>query len=88
MPSSIPGVISPTLLGTAVLSPCDAWAVGYTTGHSVSNTLIERWDGAAWTQYQSPNPGTGNATLQGVGALSATDAWAERVMSKSGDPGC
>jgi hypothetical protein len=38
------------LFGVAALSHADAWAVGfYTTKAGVRRTLIEHWDGTAWT---------------------------------------
>ena len=43
------------LWGVAVLSPCNAWAVG---NYDPGQTLITHWDGASWTQVPSPDPGT------------------------------
>ena len=60
------------LRGVAVLSACNAWAVGY---YGTNQTLITHWDGAAWTQVPSPDPGT-EAFLYGVHALTASNAWA------------
>jgi hypothetical protein len=60
-----------------VLSPCDAWAVGFDqdTG-GLDQTLIEHWDGAAWTVVPSPNvPGLNNE-LNAVRADSPADIWA------------
>ncbi|HET7247456.1 MAG TPA: hypothetical protein VFJ07_21780 [Streptosporangiaceae bacterium] len=41
-------------------------------------TLILHWDGSAWTQVKSPNPGgaTQNNDLSSVAATTATNAWA------------
>jgi hypothetical protein len=62
------------LWGVAVLSPCNAWAVGY---YLSGQTQIMHWDGASWTQMPSPNPGTGtDSRLFGVHALTASNAWA------------
>ena len=60
------------LLGVAVLSPCNAWAVG---DYDPAQAQIVHWDGASWTQVPSPEPGT-EARLFGVNALSASDVWA------------
>jgi hypothetical protein len=60
------------LWGVAVLSPCNAWAVG---DYDPEQTLIVHWDGAAWTQVPSPDPGT-EATLRAVSAVSPSDIWA------------
>ena len=63
---------SNTLRGVAVLSPCNAWAVGY---YNPEQTLITHWDGATWTQVPSPDPGTEDI-LYAVHALTASNAWA------------
>ena len=47
------------------------WAVGY----AGLKTLIQRWNGAAWTRVTSPSP-PGADDLAGVTAISARDAWA------------
>ena len=55
----------------------DAWAVGKLGTGSEFDTLILHWDGSAWTQVPSPNPGGAlGSYLNSVSALSATDAWA------------
>ena len=61
-----------SLWGVAVLSPCNAWAVG---DYDPGQTLIVHWDGASWTQVPSPDPATPSRLL-GVHALSASNAWA------------
>jgi len=60
------------LWGVAVLSPCNAWAVG---DYDPTQTLIVHWDGAAWTQVPSPNPGT-DAGLRAVTPVSPSAMWA------------
>ena len=55
----------------------DVWAVGYYfVSGSVSQTLVEHWDGATWNVVASPNVGTGLNNLRGVAALAANDVWA------------
>src|SRR5215467_7712473 len=77
VPPPSPGATANHLIGTAVLSPCDAWAVGQAVGNGATSTLIEHWDGAAWTVVASPSPGNGAAArLQSVRADSAGDVWA------------
>jgi hypothetical protein len=61
-----------SLWGVAVLSPCNAWAVG---DYDPGQTLVVHWDGASWTQVPSPDPGT-PSRLFGVHALSASNVWA------------
>src|SRR6266536_5061506 len=60
-----------------VASSTDAWAVGATQDLSgmSETTLIEHWDGRAWTIVPSPSPGRIN-NLFGVSAVSSAAAWA------------
>jgi hypothetical protein len=70
-----PGTSFNELAGVAVLSSCNAWAVGdYFTGPT-RQTLIEHWNGSSWKQVASPNPASFNA-LHGVAATSPTNVWA------------
>lgn len=75
--------------------PTDVWAVGYAyrSGTSVASTLVEHWNGSAWSIVPSPSPGTekrcGAATyagsiLYGVTALSISDAWAVGTICPAG----
>ena len=55
----------------------DVWAVGSRQdGKLPSRTLIQHWDGSAWSMVSSPNPDTQFNELRGVAAISANDAWA------------
>ena len=79
VPSPDPGT-SRTILGLAAASGGSAWAVGWTgngssTSPTSTRTLILRWNGSAWTQVPSPNPGP-DSELVGVTATSADSAWA------------
>lgn len=70
---------STSLFGVAADSATDAWAVGnYRAADGHLRTLIEAWNGTAWRQVASPNPGgTGhNDRLTSVTSSSARDAWA------------
>jgi hypothetical protein len=65
-----------------VNSPTDVWAVGGSGDHvigiggSPSSTLIEHWNGTAWSIVPSPSPGS-NAGLTGVTTSNASnDIWA------------
>lgn len=68
--------------GVVTTSATNAWAVGTATDSSPqghTRTLIERWNGHAWTVATSPSPGTGagnGSQLMAVDALSSTSAWA------------
>src|SRR5258708_16305470 len=45
------------LEGTAVLAPCDVWAMGnFHSAKNVEQTLIEHWNGSKWKVVPSPNP--------------------------------
>jgi hypothetical protein len=57
--------------GVAVLSPTDAWAVGYGNNYS---TLLEHWDGTSWSLVTSA-PFGADKPLYGISALSASDVW-------------
>ena len=73
-PSSSVNVFS----GVAALSSCNAWAAGYYDNGTADQTLIEHWNGTAWSQEPSPNPGgsANDNVLGGVAATSSSNAWA------------
>jgi hypothetical protein len=76
-PPVSPGTEDNGFSGVTVLSPCDAWAVGFDQNiDGLDQTLIEQWDGAAWTVVPSPNVAGLNNQLTAVRADSATDIWA------------
>src|SRR5438270_6093477 len=65
------------LVGVAVISPADAWAVGDGTplGSQGQVPLLLHWNGTKWARVRhSAFPGAG--TLRGVSATSASDVWA------------
>ncbi len=77
VPSANPATSTNQLLGVAVMSANDVWAVGnHDAGGGNSQTLVEHWNGTNWSEIPSPNPGTLGNGLQGVAAVSASDAWA------------
>jgi len=67
-----------SLDGVSAVSGSDAWVVGVggIFGGATDSTLILHWDGTAWTQVNSPSPGSGGNRLIGVSARSGSDAWA------------
>jgi hypothetical protein len=72
-----PGANGNELSGVAVLSPCNVWTVGsFNNGSGQGQTLVEHWNGAAWTVVPSPDPGSTDDALAGVRAVSASDVWA------------
>jgi len=77
VPSPSPGSNTNSLTGVAVVSSCQAWAVGdYLNTSGPSHTLAEHWNGTAWTQVPSRDPGAFSNFLHGVAATSAANAWA------------
>jgi len=76
-PPVSPGTEDNGFFGVTVLSPCDAWAVGFDqNAGGLEQTLIENWDGTAWTVVPSPNVAGLNNQLTAVRAGSPTDIWA------------
>ena len=70
------------LFGVAATSASNAWAVGtYSTG-TTDKTLIEHWNGHAWTLVPSPNPAPRNSLLA-VAATSAGNVWAVGTRTTS-----
>jgi Ser-Thr-rich glycosyl-phosphatidyl-inositol-anchored membrane family len=60
------------LTSVACANSTSCVAVGSVSLSSVSQTLIESWNGVAWSLVASPNNGTGNNTLNGVSCTSTT----------------
>ena len=66
-----------TLFGVSELPNGHTWAVGYYTDAAYTDqTLIEYWNGTAWSVVPSPSPGAQRDILYSVAALSDTDVWA------------
>jgi hypothetical protein len=64
------------LFGIVATSTSDVWAAGtYYDQNFTAQTLIEHWDGSAWTTSSSPNPGGTGNQLNGVAALAPGGAW-------------
>jgi hypothetical protein len=55
----------------AAVTANDIWAVG----SGSSQTLIEHWNGSAWSVVASPNVGSGTNILYSLTILSATNIW-------------
>jgi hypothetical protein len=64
------------LSSVAVLSSCNAWAVGFYRTPGAVQSLIEHWNGASWEIVASPDPGTAGNVLFGVRAASPSSIWA------------
>jgi len=77
MPSPSPGKKGgSTLEGVTAVAQNDVWAVGHTGAGKKSKTLVEHWDGKAWSRQPSPNVGARGSALHGVSAASTADIWA------------
>jgi hypothetical protein len=77
VPSPNPGDprITGSLHAVAATSAASAWAAGCTSNGPDHQSLILHWNGAAWTQAASPNPG-GRGNLAAIAASSPANAWA------------
>jgi len=66
------------LSGVAVASPTSVWAVGFHTGgRNRQRTLVEHWDGSAWTVVPTPNANGLDNRLTGVVTVPSTGSvWA------------
>ena len=66
------------LLAVDAVSTSDVWASGYyVNDFGISQTLIERWNGTAWSVVPSPNTGgLLDNRLLSIEAVSASDVWA------------
>ena len=85
-PNPAPARFANRLLSVAATSASNVWVVGdYISsglGHPILS-LVEHWNGTAWTQVPSPSP-SGDNVLDGVAATSASDVWAVGFYSPSG----
>jgi len=69
--------VSDLLFSVAALNDHDVWAVGWTrTADTVFHTLVEHFDGSAWTVVETPDPGRYGNELYGVRAFASNDVWA------------
>ena len=80
---SLPAGHGGGLFAVSCVTGSDCWAVGAIVGAGgnggPSGTLIENWNGSAWSVVPSPTPtgpGVGGALLQGVSCSSASDCFA------------
>lgn len=71
------------LQGVTVVSPCNAWAVGFSRSGGGNQTLMEHWNGSSWRVFLSSSPGTADNELLGVHARSGSDIWAVGAYSSA-----
>jgi hypothetical protein len=87
--SAAPGGNPPNFKSVTAVASNDVWAVGRgqdTTPQGYQQTLVEHWDGSAWTVVPSPNGSTIGSQLLGVDAVSANDIWAVGSSSTLAPP--
>jgi hypothetical protein len=79
---NVPGTHVDKLQGVAARSASEVWAVGSARSFGIETevTLIERWDGSAWSIVPSPNPGPTGNSLEAVAVIGDNDAWAVGSM--------
>lgn len=74
------GATTGSLEGVLELSSTNVWAVGSVGAPSGTGnlTLIEHWNGTAWSVIPSPNPETGTGDTDDLAAIAGTsnDLWA------------
>lgn len=85
IPSADVGSGSSTLLGMAAVSSNNVWAVGYSCSTKTcfqfnsgkAQTLVEQWNGTAWSVVPSPNFDVGdNVLIDVVSIPGSSQAWA------------
>jgi hypothetical protein len=78
VPVAQPDETSSSLDALSAISASNVWAVGEQIGSGTAiggSTLIEHWNGAAWSIVPSPTPGA-DPSLSGVAGRSASDVYA------------
>jgi hypothetical protein len=76
VPAPDPGV-SNALFGVDGRSPRDVWAVGSQTADGTTfETLVDHFDGTAWSMVPSPNAVDGENVLFAVASITPDDVWA------------
>lgn len=85
--AAAPGGNPPQFKAVTALANDDVWAVGQrseTVSPYYYKTLVEHWDGTAWSVVPSPNGSPQNSQLLGVDAVSPNDIWAVGDFSVTG----
>ncbi|HJT80810.1 MAG TPA: hypothetical protein VJ719_06405 [Chthoniobacterales bacterium] len=73
------------LLDVACVSASNCWAVGYYWGYPGGyQSLIEHWNGSAWSAVTAANPGSLENYLYAVTCNSAVNCWAVGEYSNGG----
>jgi putative hemolysin len=73
VPSPDQGAYDNVLNSVSCVTPTSCVAVGYeSTQSGVSKTLVESWDGSAWSIIKSPDVGEHDNSLEGVSCTTAS----------------
>ncbi len=66
-----------SLAGVSCTTTTSCFAVGYSVNGSTISTLVERWNGTAWSIVASPHPvGASQSSLAGVSCTTTTSCFA------------
>ena len=76
VPSPNVGSFDNELLGEAMVSSDDIWAVGNYIQGNQARTLIEHWNGTDWSVVPSPNIGVYSNNFLAAAARAGNDVWA------------
>ena len=72
-----PSTTANDLYGVGGSSSSDVWAVGYySSGQYTTHSLIEHWNGTAWSVVPDSDPPGSGGGLLSVAAVAANDVWA------------
>jgi hypothetical protein len=83
VPSPSPGATGNQLYSVVAISPTSAWAVGQRLGtQGPDQTLIEHWNGTAWSVVTGPVSSTDTITFFGVDGVSDNDV---RAVGEAND---
>jgi uncharacterized membrane protein len=87
VPSPNLGTQANTLFSVAASADDDVWAVGaaYDQQLTAYRTVIEHWNGAAWSIISSPNATSGYNLLNGVAVAGSNDIWAVGQAAVAGN---
>lgn len=83
---SISPISNDALFGVSAISDRDVWSAGAfssSSGNNINHTLVEHWNGKAWSIVPSPDSGTQGSQLLGIAALSDSNVWAVGNFSTS-----
>jgi hypothetical protein len=84
VPSPSPGSFYDALGTVRGVSATNIWAVGTYAGSDIRDrSLILHWNGRAWRQVPSPDPGKQSDSLNGLAVVSASSVWTTELYSNS-----